>query len=174
MKKFILIAAALMMMSSFAAAQVTSGGTLAVTATVNGTINLVFNSATGGVPLGNSGTNAASLAFGTVQAFGGTLATGVTRTVGTGNFTVSSPFNVNVAKANLTSANYTLKANLTTADTTNTWQVGGVTVASGTPATITGTGAFDSDNLFTLALTIPFSATGTSISNTINFTAQAN
>lgn len=174
MKKLILIAAALMMISSLAAAQTTASGTLAVTATVNGTINLVFNSATGGVTLGSSGTNAASLSFGTVQAFGGTLATGVTRTVGTGNFTVSSPFNVNVAKANLTSANYTLKANLTTADTTNTWVVGGVTVPSGTPATITGTGTYDQDNLFTLALTIPFSSTVTSINNTINFTAQAN
>ncbi len=175
MKKLILIAAALMMISSFAAAQVTSNGTLAVTATVNGTINLTFNSATGGVALGASGTNAASLDFGTVQAFGGTLKTGVTLTPGTGNFTVSSPFNVNVAKANVTSANYTLKAQLATADTTNTWVVGNVTVTSGGLATITATGTYDTDNQFTLALTIPTGTTfANPITNTISFTAQAN
>lgn len=175
MKKLILIAAALMMISSFAAAQTTASGTLSVTATVNGSISLVFNTDTAGVALTGSGSNAATLAFGTVQAFGGTLTTGVTRTVGTGNFTVSSPFDVNVAKANLTSANYTLKAQLNAADATNTWQVQGVTVTSGAAATVTGTGTYDTDNQLTLALTIPFTtASGTSISNSINFTATAN
>ncbi len=175
MKKLVLIAAALMMISSLAAAQTTASGTLSVTATVNGSINLVFNSDTAGVALTGSGTNAATLAFGTVQAFGGTLATGVTRTPGTGNFTVSSPFDVFVSKANLTSANYTLKAQLNAADATNTWQVQGVTVTSGAAATITGTGTYDSNNQLTLALTIPFTtASGTSISNSINFTATAN
>ncbi|HYX53914.1 MAG TPA: hypothetical protein VE783_10730 [Candidatus Limnocylindrales bacterium] len=175
MKKLILIAAALMMISSFAAAQTTASGTLSVTATVNGSINLVFNSDPAGVALTGSGTNAATLAFGTVQAFGGTLTTGVTRTPGTTSFTVSSPFDVNVAKANLTSANYTLKAQLNAADATNTWQVGGVTVTSAAAATITGTGSYDTNNAFTLALTIPFTtASGTSISNSLNFTATAN
>jgi len=175
MKKAILIAAAMMMISSFAAAQTTASGTLSVTATVNGSISLVFDSDAAGVALSGSGTNAATLAFGTVQAFGGTLTTGVTRTTAANSFTVSSPFDVNVAKANLTSANYTLKAQLNAADTTNTWQVGGVTVTSGAAATITGTGTYNADNQISLALTIPFTtASGTSISNSINFTATAN
>jgi glycerol-3-phosphate dehydrogenase len=72
MKKLTLFAIfAALMISSAAFAQTTASGTLSVTATVNGTISLVFNSDAAGVTLGGAGTNAATLAFGTVQAFGG-------------------------------------------------------------------------------------------------------
>ena len=63
------------------------------------------------------------------------LTTGVTRTIAASNFTVSSPVDVMVTKANSTSANYTLTAQLATADATNTWTVGGVTVTSAAAAT---------------------------------------
>src|SRR5258708_35058846 len=72
MKKVMLLTifAALMMISSAAVAQ-TASGTLTVTATVNGSINLVFNSDASGVALSSgAGTNAATLAFGNVSAFG--------------------------------------------------------------------------------------------------------
>ncbi|HET9790102.1 MAG TPA: hypothetical protein VFR08_02255, partial [Candidatus Angelobacter sp.] len=135
MKKVIVLVFAAVMMSSFAAAQAgnTATGSLQVSANVASSINLVFNTSTGGVTLGAPNTSAATLSFGTVQAFGGTPAPGVTLTNnGTTSFTVSTPVDVIVTKANFTSANYKLTAQLATADAVNTWTVGGVTVTAGT------------------------------------------
>lgn len=175
MKKvtLIAIAAAVMMFSSLASAQ-TANGALTVTATVTGSINLVFNSDAAGVALTGAGSNAATLAFGNVSAFGA-LGGGITRSATASDFTVSSPFDVLVTKTNSASANYTLKAQLNAADAVNSWQVGGVAVTNAAQSTVTATGAYGSNVPFSLALTIPFaSASGTSISNVVNFTATAN
>src|SRR5258707_15772434 len=112
MKKVMLLTifAALIMISSAAVAQTTASGTLTVSATVNGSIQLVFNSNAGGVALSaGAGTNAATLAFGNVSAFGA-LAAGVGRSTTATTFTVSSAVDVLVSKTNSASANYTLKA----------------------------------------------------------------
>ena len=176
MKKVMLltILAAMMMISSFAAAQ-TATGTLTVTATVTGSINLVFNNDAAGVALSSgAGTNAATLAFGNVSAFG-PVAAGITQTSTATNFTVSTPVDVLVTKTNSASANYTLKAQLGTADAVNTWQVAGNTVTSAAASTITATGTYGSNAPEAIAITVPFTtASGTLISNTINFTASAN
>ncbi|MBV9669346.1 MAG: hypothetical protein JOZ43_00190 [Acidobacteriales bacterium] len=174
MKKLALIAlAALASLPATLSAQ-TATGTLNVTATVNGSISMVFNTDPSGITLTGAGTNAATMAFGNVSAYGA-LGAGISRVVGATNFTVSSPFDVNVAKTNVVSANYTLKAQLSTADPNNTWAVGGTTVTSGAAATLTTTGAYASNNSMALALTIPFStANNTSISNSVAFTATAN
>jgi len=177
MKKIsiVTIFAALMMISSVAVAQTTASGTLTVSATVNGSIQLVFNSDAAGVALSSgAGTNAATLAFGNVSAFG-TVAAGVTRTTTASNFTVSSAVDVQVSKTNPASANYTLKAQLGTADATNTWSVGGVAVTSAAQSTLTATGTYAANSNFPVAITVPFtSASGTTISNTINYVATAN
>lgn len=172
---FVALTAAVLSAITPASAAVTSSGTLAVTATIASSIQLVFNSSASGVTLTGSGTNAATMAFGTVQAYGGTVPAGATRTVtGTTSFTYSSPFNVNVTLANSASVNYTLTAALNAADSTNTWQVDAVTLTT-TAQTITATGTYNSNQSHTLALTIPFSeASGTAISNTVNFVATAN
>lgn len=169
------IFAALMMISSAAVAQTTASGTLAVTATVNGSIQLVFNTDAAGVPLSSgAGTNAATLAFGNVSAFG-TVATGIVRTTTASNFTVSSAVDVLVSKTNSASANYTLKAQLGAADAVNTWTVGGVAVTNAAQSTLTATGTYAANSNFPVAITVPFtSASGTSISNTINYVATAN
>lgn len=177
MKKLTILtiaAAMMMLLSSFASAQ-TANGTLTVTATVQGSLNLVFVSDASGVALTGSGTNAATLAFGNVSAFGA-LAAGVVRPVPTATtFTVSSAVDVNVTKTNSASANYTLKAQLGSADAVNTWQVGGFTVTNASAATITATGTYAANSNFPVAITIPFTtASGTNISNTINYTATAN
>lgn len=175
MKKLTLIAlaAAIMMIPALASAQ-TATGTLNVTATVNGSINLVFNSDAAGVALTGSGTNNATLAFGNVSAFGA-VAAGVVRTTTATTFTVSSAVDVNVTKTNSASANYTLKAQLGAADAVNTWQVGGTAVTSAAQATITATGTYAANSNFPVAITVPFTtASGTVISNTINYTATAN
>src|SRR5579872_6643743 len=116
MKKLVLstIAAAviLMLSSSNAAAQAgtTATGTLTVTATVTASLQLLFITDPAGVPLTGSGTNAATLAFGNINAFG-SLSAGVTRpSVTANNFTVQSAVDVKVSSANATSANFTLKA----------------------------------------------------------------
>lgn len=181
MKKSIALtitATMIMILSSVAVAQAgnTASGTLTVTATVNSSINLVFNSDAAGVALSSgAGTNAATLAFGNVSAFGA-VAANVTRTVVAGtSFTVSTPVDVLVSKANSTSANYTLKAQLGSADATNTWQVAGSTVTNAAATTITATGTYGSNAAEAIAITVPFAtASGTNISNTINFTATSN
>jgi hypothetical protein len=176
MKKLLVLtiaAAAVLLMPTFASAQ-TATGTLSVSATVTGSINLVFNSDAAGVALTGSGTNAATLAFGNVSAFGA-LSAGVGRSTTANSFTVSSAVDVNVTKTNSASANYTLTAQLGAADGVNAWQVGGVTVTSASAATVTATGAYATNNNFPVAITIPFAtASGTAINNTINYTATAN
>jgi hypothetical protein len=170
----IIVAAVIMMISSLAAAQ-TATGTLTVTATVNSSINLVFNNDAAGVPLSSgAGTNTATLNFGNVSAFGA-VAANVTRSTTATTFTVSTPVDVLVTKANSASANYTLKAQLGAADAVNTWQVGGTTVTNAAQSTITATGTYGANVPEAIALTVPFTtANATAISNTINFTATAN
>ena len=175
MKKLIVIFAAALMMTSLAAAQ-TATGTLNVSATVTGSINLVFNSDANGVALTSGAkTSAAALDFGTVSAFG-TLATNVSRpSVTASNFTVSTPVDVLVSKTNSASANYTLTTQLSTADAVNTWAINGTSFTNSTSATATAAGTYGSNVPVTLAITIPFTtASGTAISNVVNFTATAN
>jgi len=169
----VVLAAALIVPASAPAA--TSSGTLTVTATVAASINMVFDSDGSGVPLTGTGTNTATLAFGTVQAFGGSVPTGATRTVnGTTDYTYSSPFDVKVVAANSSSANYTLTAKLGSADAVNTWKIDAITLTTSFQ-TITATGSYGGDQAHTVALTIPFTeADATSISNALAFTATAN
>jgi hypothetical protein len=148
-------------------------GTVAVTATTSASVSLMFVTDASGITLGSSGTSAASIAFGAVQAYGGSVPVGVTKTVnGSTNWSLSTPFDVVVNVANQTSSDYTLAAGLQSADATNTWALGATNLST-TPATLTSTGAYGS-TAYTFKLTIPFSATAGAISNTVNFTATAN
>jgi hypothetical protein len=177
MKKVTLLTifAALMMISSAAVAQTTASGTLTVSATVTGSINLVFNSDANGVTLGSPGTNAATLAFGPVSAFGALSSPNIGRSTTASNFTVSSAVDVLVTKTNSTSANYSLTAQLGSADAVNTWTVGGVAVTNAAAAPITATGTYAANSNFPVAITVPFTtASGTLISNSINYVATAN
>ena len=148
-------------------------GTVAVTATTVGSVSLTFVTDGAGIALGGSGTSAATIAFGSVQAYGGSVPANVTKTVnGTTNWSLSTPLDVVVQVANQTSSNYTLTGALQAADATNSWFLGATTLST-TPATLTSTGAYGS-TAYTFKLTIPFSAAAGAISNTINFTATAN
>ena len=171
-KLFTLILAAALAMPVLSAAQ-SASGTLAVSATVQSSISMVFNTDTNGVTLGNAGTNAATLSFGTISAYG-TPAANVTQSVGASSFTVSTPFDVLVSMANSTSANYTLKAQLNAADAVNSWALNTKPITNASQQTLTSTGSYGSASAYTLALTVPFSSSAPSISNTINFAATAN
>ena len=172
-KLITLILAAAIAMPILSAAQTTASGTLAVKASISSSITMVFNSDASGVALTGSGSNSATLDFGSISAYGVVPGT-ITRTLGASSFTVSTPFDVHVEKFNSASSNYTLKAQLAAADAVNTWAVGGTSVTSAGQSTITATGSYGADAPYALALTIPFSNTSASISNTVNFVATAN
>jgi hypothetical protein len=170
----ILAAAACLSFLSLPARATNASGTVAVTATVGSSVSLTFVSDPSGITLGGTGTSAATIAFGNVQAYGGSVPSNVTKSVnGTTNWKLSTPFDVVVQVANQSSSNYTLTAQLNTADGVNTWQIGSTAVTSASAASLTTTGAYGT-TVYTLNLTIPFSEAAGSISNTINFVATAN
>jgi hypothetical protein len=153
----------------------TTSGTLAVSAELASSINLTFVNDPNGVAMTGSGTNAATLDFGTVSLYSAPPAR-VTQTVLSTSFTVSTPFDVAVTKSNVTSANYALSAQLQTVDAANSWTIDTfpVPTAPTAPASLTVTGVYASNVPHTLILKIPFSEGAATISNTINFLATAN
>src|SRR5260370_32674997 len=107
-------------------------GTVAVTATTVASVSLTFVTDGAGITLGSSGTSTATVAFGSVQAYGGSVPAGVTKSVnGTTNWSLSTPIDVVVEVANQTSGNYTLTAALQTADATNTWLLAATSLSTG-------------------------------------------
>lgn len=172
-KLIILTLAVAIAIPILSAAQTTASGTLAVSATVQSSLSMVFNTDASGVALGNAGTNAATLNFGNISAYGA-LAANVTRSVGATSFTVSTPFDVQVSKSNSASASYSLTAQLASVDAVNGWAVGGAAVSAASPTTLTNAGTYGSNVSYTLALTVPFSSGASSISNTVDFVATAN
>jgi hypothetical protein len=151
----------------------TSTGTLTVTATVASSIGLTFENDAAGVSLTGAGTNAATMGFGTISAYGTIATSGVTRTVGASDFTVSSPFGVQVVRANSSSANYTLAVALASADATNTWKINATTLTVANQ-NLGISYAYGTTVPHTLYLTVPFTASSGAISKVVNFTATAN
>jgi hypothetical protein len=178
-KKAILIAglfAGLCLMPGLASAQgQTSSGTLTVTAEVLSSISITFVTDPNGVTLTGSGTNVATLNFGSISQFTSPPSK-VTETIDATSFTVSTPFDVSVVKSNVTSANYALTAEVQTADAVNAWMIDTfpLTVVPAAATSLTVTGVYGTNVVHTLFLTIPFSEGATSISNSINFVATAN
>src|SRR5260370_24111209 len=87
MRRFWLVLIALFFWSRPASAQVT--------------LIIAFVSDPSGITLSGSGTSSASLSFGTVQAFGGTVPSGVTKSVAGNSWTLSTPFDVLVQEGAL-------------------------------------------------------------------------
>ena len=162
-------------LSGVANAQVSGSGTMGVTATVQGSINLTFITDASGLAVTGTTTSTASLPFGTVSMYGGTVPANVTKTVnGIVSFALATPFDVRVDLANSPSTTYTLAATLSTADAINTWLIGAVNISSGTSTTITSSGAYASAVPYTLNVSVPASAAAGLITNTMNFAATAN
>jgi hypothetical protein len=153
--------------------QSTSTGTLTVSATIEASVALTFESDPSGVALSGSGTSAATLALGTVSAYGTIGTAGVTRTVGASDFTVSSPFGARVDEANSTSASYTLAVALAASDPTNTWRVNSTTLTTSNQ-TLGSSYGYGSAVAHVIYLTVPFSASAGAVSRVLNFTATAN
>ncbi|HEY6351452.1 MAG TPA: hypothetical protein VI636_18775 [Candidatus Angelobacter sp.] len=177
MRKLCVLATVLLLSVSLGlgtASATSASGSVAVSVTVASSLDLVFQTDGSGLSLANSGMSSVTAAFGTMSAYGGSVPSGVTRTVnGTTNWKISTPFDVVIQVANQTSSNYTLTAQLQSSDSTNTWQIGTTNVTSASSATLTSTGSYG-NTAYTFNLTIPFSESAGTISNTINFVATAN
>ena len=168
-----------------------SGALFAQNPTATGTINatlinkdgiaLVFDTDPGGVSLGNNGSSAASLNFGTISAFG-PLLPGVTRpTVLAASYTVKTLFDVQVIEGGLVSPSYTLSAQLAAvAPTGFTYAVDAVTLTTAFQ-NIQTNGTYNTDVQHSLNLTVLTAAPGAGgpavgapLTATINFKATSN
>jgi predicted secreted protein len=155
--------------SAFAA---TSSGTLTVTGTIDSSISLTVESA-GGTTSG-TGTAAATSDLGSISKYG-SAPTGFTLARGASNWTLSSTIGVQVDKANLTSTDYTLTAQLGSAPASGVaWKLNGSTLSDSAATTLTSTGTYASTGSYSWDIVVADSAAAAAIDNTINFTATSN
>lgn len=155
-----------------AAFAATSTGTLTVTGTVESSINLTIESA-GGTTSG-TGTAAATSALGSISKFGSAPA-GFTLARGASDWTLSSTVGVKVDKANLTSTDYTLTAQLGSAPASGiTWKLNGSTLSDSAATTLTSTGTYGSTGSYSWDIVVADSAAAGAIDNSVDFTATSN
>jgi hypothetical protein len=94
---------------------------------------------------------------------------------GASNWTLSSTVGIQVIKANLTSTDYTLTAQLGLAPASGiTWKLNGSTLSDSAATTLTSTGAYASTGSYSWDIVIADSASAAAIDNTINYTATSN
>jgi hypothetical protein len=150
----------------------TSSGTLTVTGTIESSISLTVESA-GGTTSG-TGTSAATSDLGNISKFG-SAPTGFTLARGASNWTISSTIGVQVVKANLTSTDYTLTAQLGSAPASGVaWKLNGSTLSDSAATTLTSTGTYASTGSYSWDIVVADSAAAAAIDNAVNFTATSN
>jgi hypothetical protein len=173
MKKISVFAVAVAMLAfASAGSAATSSGTLTVTGTIDSSISLTVESA-GGTTSG-TGTAAASSDLGSISKFG-SAPTGFTLARGASDFTLSSTTGVEVIKANLTSTDYTLTAQLGSAPASGVaWKLNGSTMSDSAATTLTSTGTYASTGSYSWDIVVADSAAASAIDNSMNFTATAN
>ena len=155
--------------SAFAA---TNSATLTVTGTIESSISMTVESA-GGTTSG-TGTAAASADLGSISKFG-SAPTGFTLARGASNWTLSSTVGIQVVKANLTSTDYTLTAQLGSAPASGVaWKLNGSTLSDSAATTLTSTGTYASTGSYSWDIVVADSAAAAAIDNAINFTATSN
>jgi predicted secreted protein len=173
MKRFltVLFTCGTLAIASVASAD-TASGTLTVTGTVASSMTLSINSAGG--TFSGGGTSAATSALGTISKYG-SAPTGFTLARGASNWTISSTVGVQVDKANLTSTDYTLTAQLGSAPSSGiTWKLNGSTLSNSAATTLTSTGTYGSSGSYSWDVVVADSAATGAIDNTIDFTATSN
>ena len=121
----------------------TGSGTLGVTATVAGSMDLTFSTDVSGLSVTGTNTSTASLDFGTVS--------------------------VCVDQSNSALTAYTLSVQLAAADSINSWVLGSTDISAGGVHDLTIAGAYAADVPYTLRITVPASSTPGLISNSIHF-----
>jgi predicted secreted protein len=171
MKKMFIVLVATAAISSSAFAD-TSNGTLTVTGTIESSISLTVESA-GGTTSG-TGTAAATSALGSFSKYG-SAPTGFTLARGASDWTISSTVGVQVVKANLTSTDYTLTAQLGSAPASGVvWKLNGSTLSDSAATTLTSTGTYASAGSYSWDIVVADSAAAAAIDNSIDFTATSN
>ena len=171
-KQFVLTAVVLAFAAATTASAATSSGTLTVTGTIESSISLTVESA-GGTTSG-TGTDAATSDLGSISKYG-SAPTGFTLARGASNWTLSSTVGVKVDKANLTSTDYTLTAQLGSAPASGvTWKLNGSTLSDSAATTLTSTGTYGSTGSYSWDIVVADSAAAAAIDNAINFTATSN
>lgn len=174
MKTFtpVLVAAIACALFASSAHAVTSSGTLTVTGTIESSISLTIESAGG--TTGGTGTAAATSALGSISKFG-SAPTGFTLARGASDWTLSSTVGVKVEKANLTSTDYTLDAQLGSAPASGVaWKLNGSTLSDSAAATLTSTGTYGSTGSYSWDIVVADSAAAAALDNAIAFTATSN
>jgi predicted secreted protein len=171
MKKSILAFAAMLAVAGGAMAA-TSSGTLTVTGTIESSISLTVESA-GGTTSG-TGTAAATSTLGSISKWG-SAPTGFTIAKGASDWTLSSTVGVSVQKANLTSTDYTLTAQLGSAPASGvTWKLNGSSLSDSAATTLTSTGTYGSTGSYSWDIVVADSAAAAALNNAISFTATSN
>jgi hypothetical protein len=158
----------------------TASGSLVVQLQNGSGLQMVFQTDPSGVVLGNAGTAAATLGFGSISAYG-TAGSGITKINGSTTFTVSTLFDINVQQSGLTSTSYTLSASLSGAAPTGiTYQIDSVALSTSSQSIQTN-GVYGNNISHTFNAIVSTAAsgsggptTGTQLTSTINFTATAN
>jgi predicted secreted protein len=154
------------------ASAATSSGTLTVTGTIESSISLTVESA-GGTTSG-TGTAAATSDLGNISKFG-SAPTGFTLARGASDWTLSSTVGIQVVKANLTSTDYSLTAQLGSAPASGVaWKLNGSTLSDSAATTLTSTGTYASTGSYSWDIVVADSAAAAAIDNSINFTAASN
>lgn len=168
--------------AGWAQAGQTSSAQLTINLTVQSSIGLVFQNnpavgSNGFCPLSNSGTNNVGLDLGTASFPGGSdsLACVAYAHIGAATYQVSSAFDVVVTKANSSSPNYRLAAEISAAPPGNvTWLVNNVTLTN------TGFTALDASDSYgttvtkTLQVQVKNNVPAQTLQETITFLATAN
>ena len=173
MKKILAAAGAAAVLFATGANADTSSGTMTVTGDIQSSISLTVESA-GGTTSG-TGTSALTSALGSISKYGGSAPTGFTLARGASNWTLSSTVGVQVVKANLTSTDYTLTAQLGSAPASGvTWKLNGSTLSDSAATTLTSTGTYASTGSYSWDIVVADSAAAAAIDNVINFTATSN
>ncbi|MBV8519582.1 MAG: hypothetical protein JO197_19480 [Acidobacteria bacterium] len=171
-KLFVVFAAAATLTIATTASADTSSGTLTVTGTVESSISLTVESA-GGTTSG-TGTASATSALGSISKYS-SAPTGFSLARGASNWTLSSTVGVKVNKANLTSTDYTLEAQLGSAPASGiTWKLNGSTLSDSAATTLTSTGTYGSTGSYSWDIVVADSAAAAAIDNSISFTATSN
>jgi hypothetical protein len=171
MKKVLSVLAFVAGLSSVGQAA-TSSGELICTGTIESSVSLTIESS-GGTTSG-TGTSSATAALGNIAKYG-SAPTGFTLARGASNWTLSSTAGVKVMKANLTSTDYTLTAQLGSAPASGvTWKLNGSTLSDSAATTLTSTGTYGSTGSYSWDIIVADSAAAAAIDNTINFTATSN
>jgi hypothetical protein len=172
----------LMGLAGIAAHAQTSSAQLSISLSVQSSISLIFQNnpnvnTPGFCPLTNSGTNNVLLDLGTA-AFPGSFHTSPCVSyshVGGASYQVSSAFDVVVSKANTSSPNYRLAAEISTAPPANVvWLVNNVTLSNTAFATLDVSDAYAKAITKTLQVQVKNTVPSQTLQETITFLATAN